>query len=80
MIDYLTVIYVSALAKYKNQKVSFQQPNKHASGKIEAVRASIIKAGAPDISIDFKLRKDKNTEQWKAFDIVIYPSIFKMQV
>ena len=71
MKDYLTVIYVSALRQYKNQKVSFQQENRKKTGKIALVRALISETGAPDISIDFKLRRDRNTRQWKAFDMVI---------
>lgn len=31
----------------------------------------ISETGAPDISIDFKLSKDKKSQQWKAFDIII---------
>lgn len=71
MKDYLTVIYVSALRQYKNQRVSFQEPTKPVKGKIAVVRAIISEAGAPNISLDFKLRQDKNNQQWKAFDMVI---------
>jgi hypothetical protein len=35
------------------------------------VKALITEQGAPDIKIDFKLRLDKKTKQWKAFDMVI---------
>ena len=72
MRDYLAVIYVNALSQYKNQKITFQpagkgKPNK----KIAVVKALITEPGAPDIAIDFKLRLDKKTKQWKAFDMVI---------
>jgi phospholipid transport system substrate-binding protein len=71
MQDYLTVIYVNALRQYKNQTVSFQAPVKKHRGKIAVVKALISDTGAPDISIDFKLRQDKNTREWKAFDMVV---------
>lgn len=72
MRDYLTVIYVNALSQYKNQKITFQPADKEdPSKKIAVVKALITEPGAPDIAIDFKLRLDKKTKQWKAFDMVI---------
>jgi phospholipid transport system substrate-binding protein len=72
MKDYLTVIYVNALSQFKNQKISFQPAANLTKGKkIALVKALIAEQGAPDIAIDFKLRLDKKTKQWKAFDMVI---------
>lgn len=72
MKDYLTVIYVNALSQFKNQKISFQPASILTKGKkIALVKALITEQGAPDIAIDFKLRLDKKTKQWKAFDMVI---------
>ncbi|MFT5816401.1 MAG: phospholipid transport system substrate-binding protein [Arenicella sp.] len=72
MKDYLTVIYVNALSQFKNQKISFQPTANLTKGKkIALVKALITEQGAPDIAIDFKLRLDKKTKQWKAFDMVI---------
>jgi phospholipid transport system substrate-binding protein len=72
MKDYLTVIYVNALSQYKNQKVTFQPEGKHKKGKkIAVVKALITEQGAPDIAINFRLRLDRKTKQWKAFDMVI---------
>jgi phospholipid transport system substrate-binding protein len=34
------------------------------------VKAIIRQAGRPDINISFKLRKAKNTQQWKTYDLV----------
>lgn len=72
MKDYLTVIYVNALSQYKNQKITFQSAEKLKKGKkIAVVKALITEQGTPDIAINFKLRLDKKTNQWKAFDMVI---------
>ena len=72
MKDYLTVIYVNALSQYKNQKITFQpKANMKKGKKIAIVKALITEQGAPDIAIDFKLRLDRKTKQWKAFDMVI---------
>jgi len=72
MRDYLAVIYVNALSQYKNQKITFQPAvNQKQGKKIAVVKALITEQGAPNIAIDFKLRLDKKTKQWKAFDMVI---------
>lgn len=72
MRDYLAVIYVNALSQYKNQQISFEPAGKEKPGKkIAVVKGLITEPGAPDIAIDFKLRLDKKTKQWKAFDMVI---------
>ncbi len=71
MKGYLVTMYVNALSQYKNQKVIFEPESEEAQGKIASVRAMITEPGAPDIIVDFKLRKDKKTQQWKAFDMVV---------
>lgn len=72
MRDYLAVIYVNALSQYKNQKITFQPAvNQKQGKKIAVVKALITEQGAPNIAIDFKLRLDRKTKQWKAFDMVI---------
>jgi phospholipid transport system substrate-binding protein len=72
MRDYLTVIFVNALSQYKNQKITFQPETNMTKGKkIAIVKALITEQGAPNIAIDFKLRLDRKTKQWKAFDMVI---------
>lgn len=72
MRDYLTVIYVNALSQYKNQKITFEPATKETKGKKMAiVKALITEQGTPDIAINFKLRLNKKTKQWKAFDMVI---------
>lgn len=72
MRDYLTVVYVNALSQYKNQKINFEPSTKLEKGKkIATVKALITEQGAPNIAINFKLRLDRKTQQWKAFDMVI---------
>ncbi|GAC22061.1 MlaC/ttg2D family ABC transporter substrate-binding protein [Paraglaciecola arctica] len=72
MRDYLAVTYVNALSQYKNQKITFQPETKSNTGKnIAVVKALITEQSVPDIAIDFSLRFDKKTQQWKAFDMVI---------
>ena len=47
------------------------EPAKDAENqKNMTIKAIIRKAGNPDIRISFKLRKSKNTQQWKTYDLV----------
>lgn len=68
---YLVRTYSIALSKYKDQEVVFE-PEKPTKGKrIIGVKTQIIEQGAPTINIVFKMRKNKKTKQWKAFDITV---------
>lgn len=68
--EYLITTYAVALGYYDNQTVEFApavplEPNdKHV-----VVRALVKDDERPDIKIAFSLRKDKNTDQWRAYDM-----------
>ncbi|MGJ8680679.1 ABC transporter substrate-binding protein [Paraglaciecola sp.] len=69
--SYLITTYSIALSYYKNQEVQFQ-PTKEL-GKNETaitVRTIIKDPNRPDINLAFKLRKNKRTNEWKAYDMV----------
>jgi len=71
MHQYLVRTYAAALTQYKNQQVIFE-PNKPTNGKrIIAVRTQIVDLNAPTIEVVFKMRQNKKTGQWKAFDMVV---------
>lgn len=68
--EYMISSYADALAHYDKQTVQVE-PAKPLDGKeITAVNLSVKEAGKPDINLEFKLRKNNKTEQWKAFDMV----------
>ncbi len=71
MRDYLSMTYAQALTKYKNQQVIFEPEKAVGNKRIVSIHTEIIEQGAPPINIDFKLRKNKKTGQWKAFDMVV---------
>lgn len=71
MKENMSSMYANALRQYKSQQVVFEPEKALDGGKIATVRAAIVETGAPDIVVDFKLRKDKLSGQWKAFDMVI---------
>jgi len=63
--------YANALMQYHNQQVIFE-PEKPVKGKkIVAVKTQIIDANKPTINVVFKMRLNKKTGQWKAFDMVV---------
>jgi phospholipid transport system substrate-binding protein len=72
MRSYLVRTYASALTQYHNQKVVFEPETKlKAKAKLASVDVKIVDAGKPDIKITFQMRKDKKSQQWRAYDMVV---------
>lgn len=71
MRHYLVRTYASALKQYKNQKVKFEQDRPVAGKRIVGVNAKIIEAGKPTIGLVFQMRKNKKTNEWKAYDMIV---------
>lgn len=68
--QYLVSNFAVVLASYGGQELLFE-PVKNAENQHDlTVKAIIRKAGNPDIRISFKLRKNKQTQQWKTYDLV----------
>lgn len=69
-LEYLVTQYAQVFTLYNNQEVQFD-PTRDTKGKnILAVKTVIIEPGRDPIEIAFKVRKNKKTAQWKAFDMV----------
>jgi phospholipid transport system substrate-binding protein len=75
--DYLITSYAQVFTLYnKNkQKVTYEPENKLANEritkqKILTVKTQVMESGRDPIHIGFKVRKDKKTKEWKAFDMV----------
>jgi len=66
--------YITSLAQvftlYNNQKVEFSQGKKLTKEKIVSVDTFVIEPGRNPISISFRVRKNKKTKDWKAYDMV----------
>lgn len=71
MRHYLIRTYASALTQYRNQQVIFEADKPTRGKRIVAVKAQIKELNAPTIDVLFKMRQDKKTGQWKAFDMVV---------
>ncbi len=71
MRNYLARTYSTALMQYKNQQVIFE-PEKSVEGKkIVAIKTQIVDINKPTIDVIFKMRRNKKTGEWKAFDMVV---------
>jgi phospholipid transport system substrate-binding protein len=69
---YLVRTYASALTQYHNQHVIFEPAAKlKPKAKLASVDVKIVDTGKPDIKITFQMRKDKKSQQWRAYDMII---------
>jgi phospholipid transport system substrate-binding protein len=67
---YLITTYATVFTKYTNQKVVFEAPRSIEGKKVVTVKTRITDSARPDIHIDFKVRLNKKTGKWKAYDMV----------
>lgn len=69
--QYLITSYAQVLTLYSDQTVEFEPARKiPANKRITAIKVTIHDAPGPDIKLEFKLRKNKKTGEWLAFDMV----------
>ncbi|WP_234418484.1 MlaC/ttg2D family ABC transporter substrate-binding protein [Dongshaea marina] len=69
--DYIIETYANALSKYySNQTVKVLEPKQPNNGKIAMVEVEVHQGDQAPIELQFTLRKNKRTGQWKAFDMV----------
>jgi phospholipid transport system substrate-binding protein len=72
MRSYLVRTYASALSQYTNQKVLFEPESAlKESAKSASVDIKIVDPNKPDIKITFQMRKDNQSQQWRAYDMVV---------
>ncbi|CAG21551.1 phospholipid-binding protein MlaC [Photobacterium profundum] len=69
--DYLVASYAQVLTQYTNQDIKIEPPKAiPADRTIVSVRIDIVDSKRPPIRLDFKLRKNKKTNEWQGFDMV----------
>jgi len=71
MRHYLIRTYATALNQYNNQQVVYQRAKSTGNAKAIPVAVKIIDSNRPEINIVFQMRKNKKTQQWKAYDLVV---------
>ncbi|MGR6841326.1 phospholipid-binding protein MlaC [Aliivibrio wodanis] len=68
---YLISSYAQVLTLYTNQEIVLEKAKKIPEGRsIISVRVDILDSARPTVKVDFKLRKNKKTGEWQAFDMV----------
>ncbi|MBW3697477.1 phospholipid-binding protein MlaC [Vibrio sp. T187] len=69
--SYLVTSYAQVLTQYTNQTIEFgPEPVIKPDSRIASVKVDIVDSPRPNIKLEFKLRKNKKTGEWKAFDMV----------
>lgn len=68
---YLVSSYAQVLTQYSDQTIQFgPEPKIKTDSRITSIKVDIIDTPRPNIKLEFKLRKDKKSGEWKAFDMV----------
>jgi len=68
--EYLITSYAVALSYYDDQLVEFA-PALEFDGRSDVTVRAVIKDGdRPDIKVAFKVRKDRQSDQWQVYDMV----------
>jgi phospholipid transport system substrate-binding protein len=68
---YLVSSYAQVLTQYSDQMIQFgPEPKIKSDSRITSIKVDIIDAPRPNIKLEFKLRKNKKSGEWKAFDMV----------
>lgn len=68
---YLIASYAQVLTLYTDQVVEFEPQKKIDSKKrIIGIKVEVVDAPKPNIKIEFKLRKNKTSNEWLAFDMI----------
>jgi phospholipid transport system substrate-binding protein len=68
--EYLVTSYAQVFTLYDNQEVDFAPAKDFSKKKIVAVSTTVLMPNRDDIDVSFKVRKNRKTNEWKAFDMV----------
>ena len=69
--DYLAQVYGQALALYNGQTYQVQPEKPLGDANIVAIRVTIIDSnGRPPVRLDFQWRKNSQTGNWQAYDMI----------
>jgi len=68
--EYLVTSYAQVFTLYDNQAVEFAPERSFEGKRIVAVGSRIIMPGRDNIDVSFKVRLNKKTKHWQAFDMV----------
>ncbi|MCW8333138.1 phospholipid-binding protein MlaC [Vibrio sp. DBSS07] len=68
---YLVASFAQVLTQYTDQVIEFgPEPKLDPKKRITGIKVEIVDTPRPNIKLEFKLRKNKNTGEWAAFDMI----------
>lgn len=68
---YLVTSYAQVLTQYTDQSIEFgPEPKLNPNKSITSIKVDIVDAPRPNIKLEFKLRRDKKSGEWLAFDMI----------
>lgn len=63
--------YSSALEQYDDQYVTYEPSKDTSAKKMVSVKTILQSPNAPNVDMTFKLRKNRKTGDWRAYDLVV---------
>ena len=68
---YLVSSYAPVLTQYTDQTIEFgPEPKLDPKKSITSIKVDIVDTPRPNIKLEFKLRRDKKSGEWQAFDMI----------
>jgi len=69
--SYLVTSYAQVLTQYTDQTIEFgPEPKLNSNKSITSIKVDIVDSPRPNIKLEFKLRRDKKSGEWQAFDMI----------
>lgn len=68
--EYLVVTYADALAAYDDQTLDIGKGSVGKDEQLVSIPVTVLEPNKPSIKLEFKLRKNNRTNEWKVFDMI----------
>ncbi|MBO1519267.1 phospholipid-binding protein MlaC [Oceanisphaera pacifica] len=68
--EYLVVTYADALAAYDDQTLDIGTGKVTDADKLVSIPVAVLEPNKPKIQLEFKLRKNNRTGEWRVFDMI----------
>ena len=68
--EYLVVTYADALAAYDKQTLDIGKGTVGKDEQLVSIPVTVLEPNKPAIKLEFKLRKNNRTGEWKVFDMI----------
>ncbi|MEE2023898.1 MlaC/ttg2D family ABC transporter substrate-binding protein [Alkalimonas mucilaginosa] len=68
--EYMISTYAGTFTLYRDQRVIIEPGQDVGNRRVATVRTRVIDPGKPDINIEFKLIRHRDSEYWQVFDMV----------